>query len=99
MLRVILLYKHEHIGRVSNLHQLPLSKEWKKRKKVVHLFVWITQSFLCNAFPVFKTYFLQCFIFSKECQDFNKGCCQYDLIKREMAGLFVCSRKLSDSKR
>ena len=85
-------------------------KDGKKEKKVVQLFARITQSFLRNAFPAFKIYlqqslgfftikvFKQRFILSKGCQGFNKGCCQYNLIKREMAGLFVRSRKLKDSK-
>ena len=46
-----------------------------------------------------KRVFKERFILSKGCQGFNKGCCQYNLIKREMTGLFVCSRKMYDSKR
>ena len=80
----------------------------KKKKKVVQLFARITESFLHNALPAFtipgifyykKEPLNNVSSYEKECQRFNKGCCQYDLIKKEMTGLFDCSRKLNDSKR
>ena len=82
----------------------------KKKKQVVQLFARIAQSFLRNAFPAFKIYFQQSLAFStikkslnnvssyQKCQGFNKGCCQCNLIKTEMTGSFVCSRKLKGSK-
>ena len=52
---------------------VPLNKEWKKRKKkVVQLFARIIHSFLGNAFPEFNIYFQQSLGFSTIKKSLNK---------------------------
>ena len=65
MFGVLLLYKHEHVVRASNLDQCTFEQRMgKKKKKVVQVLARIIQSSLCNAFPEFKIYFQQSFGFS-----------------------------------